>query len=80
MLGAQVVSGAFFATAAIFGGLAFYAHRSQRDFSFLGGFLFAGTIGLSVDECIGNVPAFWIGHEPGLVDDRNSDFQRLGAV
>ncbi|OCT12133.1 hypothetical protein A8709_30235 [Paenibacillus pectinilyticus] len=45
-LGAQVVSGAFFATAAIFGSLAFYAHRSQRDFSFLGGFLFAGTIGL----------------------------------
>src|SRR6478735_5080116 len=38
-LGASVVSGAFFATAAIFGGLAFYAHRSQRDFSFLGGFL-----------------------------------------
>lgn len=45
-LGANVVSGAFFATAAIFGSLAFYAHRSQRDFSFLGGFLFAGTIGL----------------------------------
>ncbi|MBD0381008.1 Bax inhibitor-1/YccA family protein [Paenibacillus sedimenti] len=46
LLGANVVSGAFFATAAIFGGLAFYAHRSKRDFSFLGGFLFAGTIGL----------------------------------
>ncbi|MFD0695895.1 Bax inhibitor-1 family protein [Paenibacillus sp. GCM10027628] len=46
LLGANVVSGAFFATAAIFGGLAFYAHRSKRDFSFLGGFLFAATIGL----------------------------------
>jgi len=46
MLGANVVSGAFLATAVIFGGLALYAHRSKRDFSFLGGFLFAGTIGL----------------------------------
>ncbi|MCY9656396.1 Bax inhibitor-1/YccA family protein [Paenibacillus chondroitinus] len=53
MLGANVVSGAFFATAAIFGGLAFYAHRSQRDFSFLGGFLFAGTIGLVLMSVIG---------------------------
>ncbi|MFC5452492.1 Bax inhibitor-1/YccA family protein [Paenibacillus aestuarii] len=46
LLGANVVSGAFLATAVIFGGLALYAHRSKRDFSFLGGFLFAGTIGL----------------------------------
>ncbi|MDD9265517.1 Bax inhibitor-1 family protein [Paenibacillus sp. GCM10023248] len=53
MLGANVVSGAFFATAAIFGGLAFYASRSQRDFSFLGGFLFAGTIGLVLMSVIG---------------------------
>ncbi|MGG1515556.1 Bax inhibitor-1/YccA family protein [Paenibacillus oryzisoli] len=53
LLGANVVSGAFFATAAIFGGLAFYAHRSQRDFSFLGGFLFAGTIGLVLMSVIG---------------------------
>ncbi|WP_261301774.1 Bax inhibitor-1/YccA family protein [Paenibacillus andongensis] len=52
-LGANVVSGAFFATAAIFGGLAFYAHRSQRDFSFLGGFLFAGTIGLVLMSVVG---------------------------
>lgn len=53
ILGAQVVSGAFFATAAIFGGLAFYAHRSQRDFTFLGGFLFAGTIGLVLMSVMG---------------------------
>jgi FtsH-binding integral membrane protein len=46
MVGANVVSGAFLATALIFGGLAFYAARSQRDFSFLGGFLVAATIGL----------------------------------
>jgi FtsH-binding integral membrane protein len=45
-LGANVVSGAFLSTAVIFGGLAFYAHRSQRDFSFLGGFLVAATLGL----------------------------------
>ncbi|NQX66311.1 Bax inhibitor-1/YccA family protein [Paenibacillus alba] len=57
-LGAQVVSGAFFATAAIFGGLAFYAHRSQRDFSFLGGFLFAGTIGLVLMSVIGMFVGF----------------------
>ncbi|MFN0224325.1 Bax inhibitor-1 family protein [Paenibacillus sp. KR2-11] len=53
VLGANVVSGAFFATAAIFGGLAWYAHRSQRSFSFLGGFLFAGTIGLILMSLIG---------------------------
>lgn len=52
-LGASVVSGAFFATAAIFGSLAFYAHRTQRDFSFLGGFLFAGTIGLVLMSVLG---------------------------
>ncbi|SDO30163.1 hypothetical protein SAMN04487897_111120 [Paenibacillus sp. yr247] len=58
MLGANVVSGAFFATAAIFAGLAFYAHRSQRDFSFLGGFLFAGTIGLVLMSVIGMFVSF----------------------
>ncbi|MFC0211166.1 Bax inhibitor-1 family protein [Paenibacillus chartarius] len=45
-LGANVVSGAFLATAAIFGGLSLYAARSKRDFSFLGGFLVAATLGL----------------------------------
>ncbi|MCR8643933.1 Bax inhibitor-1/YccA family protein [Paenibacillus sp. N1-5-1-14] len=48
ILGAQVVSGAFLATTVIFGGLALYAARSKRDFSFLGGFLMAATIGLLV--------------------------------
>lgn len=48
LLGANVVSGAFLATGVIFGSLAFYASRSQRDFSFLGGFLFAATIGLVI--------------------------------
>jgi uncharacterized protein len=58
LLGANVVSGAFFATAAIFGGLAFYAHRSERDFSFLGGFLFAGTIGLVLMSVISMFVSF----------------------
>jgi uncharacterized protein len=58
LLGANVVSGAFFATAAIFGGLAFYAHRSKRDFSFLGGFLFAGTIGLVLMSVIAMFVSF----------------------
>jgi len=48
VMGANLVSGAFLATTAIFAGLSFYAYRSQRDFSFLGGFLFAATIGLIV--------------------------------
>lgn len=48
VLGANVVSGAFLATAVIFGSLALYAHRSKRDFSYLGGFLFAATIGLVI--------------------------------
>ncbi|NEW08638.1 Bax inhibitor-1/YccA family protein [Paenibacillus sp. SYP-B3998] len=58
LLGAKVVSGAFLATAVIFGGLAFYAHRSKRDFSFLGGFLFAGTIGLVLMSVIGMFVSF----------------------
>jgi uncharacterized protein len=45
-LGANVVSGAFLSTAVIFGGLSLYAARSKRDFSFLGGFLVAATLGL----------------------------------
>ncbi|MNR40560.1 Inner membrane protein YbhL [compost metagenome] len=43
-----MVTGAFLATAVIFGSLALYASRTERDFSFLGGFLFAGTIGLII--------------------------------
>lgn len=45
-IGANLVSAAFLATTVIFGSLSLYAARSKRDFSFLGGFLFAGTIGL----------------------------------
>ncbi|WP_235857686.1 Bax inhibitor-1/YccA family protein [Paenibacillus albiflavus] len=48
MIGANLVSGAFVATAAIFGTLAVYAARSKRDFSFMLGFLMAGTIGLII--------------------------------
>mmetsp|Transcript_32319 Transcript_32319/g.126626 ORF Transcript_32319/g.126626 Transcript_32319/m.126626 type:complete len:217 (-) Transcript_32319:3293-3943(-) len=36
------------ATAVIFGGLTMYCFRSKKDFSFLGGFLFAGLVGLLV--------------------------------
>jgi len=46
VIGANVVSGAFIATAIIFGALAWYAARSQRDFSFMLGFLMVATIGL----------------------------------
>lgn len=48
VIGANLVSVAFLATAAIFGGLAYYAYRSEKDFSFLGGFLGAATIGLII--------------------------------
>mmetsp|Transcript_21384 Transcript_21384/g.31095 ORF Transcript_21384/g.31095 Transcript_21384/m.31095 type:complete len:255 (-) Transcript_21384:1524-2288(-) len=36
------------ATAVIFGGLTLYCFRSKKDFSFLGGFLYAGLVGLLV--------------------------------
>ncbi|AQT86059.1 Inner membrane protein YbhL [Paenibacillus larvae subsp. larvae] len=51
-IGANVVAGTFITTAVIFGSLALYAHRSKRDFSFLGGFLFAATIGLIIISLI----------------------------
>ena len=35
-------------TAAVFGGLSIYVHISKQDFSFLGGFLFMGLIGMLV--------------------------------
>ncbi|MGC5328716.1 Bax inhibitor-1/YccA family protein [Brevibacillus sp. SYSU BS000544] len=44
--GALIVNAAFLLTALIFVGLASYAYVSKRDFSFLGGILFAGLIGL----------------------------------
>ncbi|MBO8164076.1 MAG: Bax inhibitor-1/YccA family protein [Brevibacillus sp.] len=43
---AALVNTAFFLTAGIFVGLAAYAYLSKRDFSFLGGILFVGLIGL----------------------------------
>jgi FtsH-binding integral membrane protein len=58
LLGANVVSGAFLATAMIFGGLAFYASRTERDFSFLGGFLFAATMGLVVMSLVSMFVSF----------------------
>ena len=42
--GAQLVMMAFGSTAAIFLGLSGYALASRKDFSFLGGFLFAGIL------------------------------------
>ena len=42
--GGQVVAMAFGGTAAIFLGLSAYALTSRKDFSFLGGFLFAGVL------------------------------------
>lgn len=45
-MGAGLVNAAFFSTALIFTGLASYAYVSKRDFSFLGGILFAGLIAL----------------------------------
>jgi FtsH-binding integral membrane protein len=39
---------AAFLTAAVFGGLSLYALQSKRDFSYLGGFLFAGLIAMVV--------------------------------
>lgn len=39
---------AAFLTAAVFGGLSLYAIQSKRDFSYLGGFLFAGLIAMIV--------------------------------
>ncbi|MBE3555310.1 MAG: Bax inhibitor-1 family protein [Thermicanus sp.] len=47
-MGANLVSASFLATAGIFAALSFYAYRSARDFSYLLGFLFAGTIGLII--------------------------------
>jgi len=49
--GTSLINTAFILTTVIFGGLSFYAYRSQRDFSFLGGFLMVGLftlIGFSV--------------------------------
>jgi len=42
--GGQIIATAFGGTAAIFLGLSGYALMSKRDFSFLGGFIFAGMM------------------------------------
>ena len=42
--GSQIVGMAFGGTAAIFLGLSFYALSTRKDFSFMGGFLFAGIL------------------------------------
>jgi modulator of FtsH protease len=42
--GSNVVLNALVATAVLFGGLSLYALSSRRDFSFMGGFLFAGVL------------------------------------
>lgn len=52
-LGAQLVAVAFATTAIVFGVLAVYAYQSSRDFSYLGGFLFGGTIALVVIGLVG---------------------------
>lgn len=67
MMGANVVSVAFLATAAIFGGLAFYAYRSEKDFSFLGGFLSAATIGLIIMAIAGMFFGTYFGSTLNLV-------------
>lgn len=42
--GSSIVLNALTATAVLFGGLSLYALSSKRDFSFMGGFLFAGLL------------------------------------
>jgi modulator of FtsH protease len=42
--GAELVAMAMTGTAVVFGSLSFYAIVSQKDFSFMGGFLFAGIM------------------------------------
>lgn len=46
--GSQIVMTALGATAAVFLGLSAYAVKSERDFSFMGGFLMVGIIGAFV--------------------------------
>jgi modulator of FtsH protease len=51
--GSETVGLALLATGASFLGLSAYVHVSKRDFSFLGGFLFVGLIGLVIVSLIG---------------------------
>jgi modulator of FtsH protease len=51
--GSETVGIALLATGAAFLGLSAYVHTSKKDFSYLGGFLFVGLIGLIVVSLIG---------------------------
>ena len=70
--GPQIVGTAFGGTALIFLGLSGYALTSKRDFSFMGGFLFAGMMVLVVAmlanmflQYAGPVAGHLRGHHPG---------------
>ncbi|MGD9387073.1 MAG: Bax inhibitor-1/YccA family protein [Gammaproteobacteria bacterium] len=57
--GSQVVMMALGTTGAVFLGLSAYAVKSQRDFSFMGGFLFVGILGafiLGIVALVFNMP------------------------
>ncbi|RKQ89031.1 Bax inhibitor-1/YccA family protein [Brockia lithotrophica] len=53
VLGGQLVAAAAGITAVSFLALSWYASRAESDFSFLGGFLFVGTIGLVLVGLLG---------------------------
>lgn len=52
-IGSEMVLISLGITTTIFGGLAFYSSHSKRDFSFLGGTLFAGLIALVLISLVG---------------------------
>ena len=61
--GSEVIATSMGGTAIIFLGLSAYALITQRDFSFLGGFLFAGLIVVLLASLAGiflNMPGFWL--------------------
>ncbi len=61
--GAEVIATSMGGTAIIFMGLSGYVLTTQRDFSFLGGFLFAGLIVVLLASLAGiflNMPGLWL--------------------
>ena len=61
--GSEVIATSMGGTAIIFLGLSAYALITQRDFSFLGGFLFAGLIVVLLASLAGiflNMPGLWL--------------------
>lgn len=61
--GSEVIATSMGGTAIIFLGLSAYAFITQRDFSFLGGFLFAGLIVVLLASLAGiflNMPGLWL--------------------